>query len=168
MEVKQVDFTKPFTANGKTYVKHTSLTVDEWKEFELLQANVGFGMDFGNVMNRLKDTYALINKTKFADAAVKLHNLMSGIAEKIEKREHPAMMICTLFLHEKDNRQKWSEDIALEKINDWKEEGIDAACFFQLAAHLVPEFLENLETILNDTSEEKVMEKKKSNTTESN
>jgi len=106
MEVKEIDFNKPFVANGKKYVKQTSLTVDEFKEYELLQAHVGFGMDFGSVFNRIKDVYELVNKTKFADAAVKLHNLMTGIADKVEKREHPALLICTLFLHEQNNRQK--------------------------------------------------------------
>ena len=154
MEAKQIDFTKPFKANGKTYVKSSSLTVDEWKEYELLQAHTGFGMDFGSMMNRLKDIYELVNKTKFADASVKLHNMMTGIADKIEKREHPALMICTLFLNEDCKREKWSEDVAERKINDWKEEGIDIACFFQLAAALVPEFLANLEEISENTLKE--------------
>lgn len=155
MEVRKVDFNKGFTANGKRYVKHTSITVDEYKEFEILQAHVGFGMDFGSIMNRLKDAYELLNKQKSADAAVKLHNLMSGIADKLERRENPALLICTLFLHEEGKRLKWSEDIAQQKINDWKEEGLDVTDFFQLAAALVPQFVENLEEILQSTSEEK-------------
>ena len=152
MELKKVDFTKPFEAGGKTYVKHSSLTVDEYKEYELLQANVGFGMDFGSLQNKLKDVFALLNKGKQADAAVKVHNILTGIGEKIEKRDNPALMICTLFLHEKDNRQRWSEDLAKQKIEDWKE--IDVSCFFQLAVNLVPQFLESLEEILSDTSTE--------------
>ena len=165
MELKKVDFTKPFKAGGKTYVKHSSLTVDEYKEYELLQANVGFGMDFGSLRDNLIDIFGLLNKSNPADAAVKVHNILTGIGEKIEKRENPALMICTLFLHEKDKRQKWSEDLALEKIEDWKE--IDVSCFFQLAVNLVPQFLESLEEILSDTSTENKENDQKS-TTESN
>ena len=160
MEAKKIDFSKPFKANGKKYVKSTSLTVDEWKEFELLQAHVGFGMDFGSMLNRLNDVYSLWNKSQFADAAVKLHNLISGVADKLEKREHPTLMICTLFLHEEGKRERWSEDLAENKINDWKQENIDVSCFFQLAAALVPNFLENLEMILGDTLTEREKEMK--------
>ena len=91
MELKQISpETTEFMACGTHYVVHRSLSVNRFIEYEKLQCHVGFGISFKALFNTIKDTYELLNKQKFADSAVKLHNAMMGIVEKAENR-HPIL-----------------------------------------------------------------------------
>ena len=140
--LKRIDFEKPdvIGESGKKYTITSSLNVTRWQEFEKLQNHVGWGLDFSGMMERLKETYELINKLKFADAAVHIHNTMNGIAKSLEKRYHPALLMCTLFIVTDDeDLSKWTESEAMAKIEDWKQ--YEVGDFFSLAANLVTGYL---------------------------
>ena len=162
--LKHIDLTQTsFTANGREYLVEKELSVDRFIEFEKLQNELGWGMEFRYLFNKVSDAYSKLNSGKVADAAVILANLKDGIVANIEKRTHPALMLCTLFMNQRDeDRRYWSKDLGEQKIKDWVEEGYDVKDFFHLAVNLVQDFIPIFKEISQSTSEKK---KDKKNTT---
>jgi len=152
MELKKLDFKKKeFKANGTTYYIESELSIDRFRQFEKLQSHVGFGIDFEGIVNRLKDAYEYLNKSKPADAAIVLHNVLNGIISNIEGREHPIMELCALFINTKDEkRDEFNQDDINKKIADWKEYAVND--FFQLAFNLVDGFIPIYEEISQNIS----------------
>jgi hypothetical protein len=143
-----------FEANGKTYFIEPHVSAARFQEMQLLEIDLGFGMDYKSMFENLKALYGMINEMQFADAAVTVHNMMDGIG-LIEEKHHPIMRYCAMFINrEKEDRRKVDELIVTAKIKDWEEEGIDYHSFFQLALSMVRGLKENLEKHIQDTSEE--------------
>jgi len=155
--VKQIPIDSPtFKANGKVYSITEEISVERWRHFEDLNAMVGLGRSFNEVFENIKGAYEDLNKGKQADAAVKLHNLMTGIKSKLDGRHHPALEICALFInYDKEDTAIYDEKTQAEKITDWQTEGYDMKSFFQLAWRFVPKFIDvynaDLENILNQS-----------------
>jgi hypothetical protein len=156
MTLKKVDTTaNSFEANGKKYLIHGSLSVKRFEEFEKLQVQVGFGADFQSLYSTLEKAYANMNQMKVMDAGVLIHNTLQGVSRKTDGRSHPVMLLCTLFIaREGENLAEWTETDAVEKIDDWKKEGIDVSFFFSLANSLVPAFTLGFNSGLENTSPE--------------
>lgn len=151
--MRRIDFdSKAITGkSGKEYKIINSLPVGRFMAFEKLQAHVGWGLDFYSMFQKLKSLYDLLNDKKFADAAVMVHNLMNGIARNIDKRHHPALQLCTLFIVAGDEDvSTWDEDSAAKKIEDWSD--IDSSDFFLLAANTVSGFIETYQGVLESIS----------------
>jgi hypothetical protein len=71
---------------------------------------------------------------------------MTGINDAMQKRYHPVLLMCTLFINEEDEDvSKYDEQRARDKLEDWKEYSVND--FFQLAFNLVPDFIENSKEI---------------------
>lgn len=153
----KIDLTKEsFKAKGKTYKIYSTLSIARFIEFEKLQAEVGFGFTFDQFFNKLKDTYEALNKGKLADAAVKVHNMLTGIADKIDRRKHPVLMLCALFIcEEKEDRSKYDEKVMTQKIQDWQEEGLEIQDFFTLAFNFVSGFIPAYNEISQSISSQK-------------
>ena len=148
-----------FTANEVQYTVTTSLTVGRFEEYEKLQHHVGFGVDFFTMFNTLSAVYELLNKQKFADSAVKIHNTINGVSQKLENRQHPALLLCSLFMNrDGEDLTRWSDEEAIRKIEDWKKEGFDIQDFFRFAVttvHGLSDVYESLtQSILEGVQEE--------------
>lgn len=156
MEARRIDFDEGFfEANGHKYFMSSTLSIDRFQEFERLQVHVGFGKDFENMYNRLKDAYEYLNKGKIADGAVVIHNLINGVAQTLEKREHPVLEMCALFLNrEGEDVAKYDADISAQKIADWKKDGYAIQDFFQLAFNYVRGYITAYEEIIQNISQE--------------
>lgn len=138
-----------FEANGRKYLVHGTLPVGRYKYFEVYQAQVAWGVDFARQYKDLGKVWNLLNQTKLAEAAVHINNMREGIARNIEGREHPALMLCTLFIcREDEDLAEWNETLALEKVADWKAEAFEMVSFFKYAFSLV----RGLETALPELS----------------
>lgn len=135
--LKKLDLTKKsFEANGKRYYFEMDISTERFKEYEKLQAEIGFGVDFQTIFDRLKELYKLLNEQKFADSAVVAHNMMTGISRQLNKRINPALQLATLMINTKEeDRSTWSYELAEEKIADWKDYEVQG--FFQFAVSLV-------------------------------
>lgn len=142
--MKRIDFTKPsFVADGRTFYIKETLTIERFMEYERLQASMGFNLTFSAIFDSLKKIYELINSNKILDGGIKLYNLMSGIAERIDGKLHPALEICSLFvIEEGEDITKYDDTIAKSKIEAWKKEGYAMQDFFTLAVSLVESFSE--------------------------
>ena len=150
--LKRIDFSKPIPANGKVYHIAKELSIVRFKTLEELEVEFYYGFTMREMFEKLKESFMDLNKSKPADASVKIHNLMTGIADKLDKRQPVMLRICTLFINTKEeNLNEWSTELADEKINDWTVEGYAIDDFFSLAANLVPGFMKDYERVLADT-----------------
>lgn len=133
-----------FIANGKKYYISEKISVRRFREYEKLVPLLTFGLDFNSVFAALKKGYAAANEKRFADVAVILHNIMSGIKDADdEKRFHPALLVCALVINrEGEDPGKYDEALQTEKIQDWQEEGLNMLDFFTLALTSINGFKE--------------------------
>lgn len=136
-----------FMANGRKYLIHNSLTVERFERFEDLQIQVSLGVDFRTLHGNIKEAYDVLNSRegRLADASVILNDVLQGVSRIRNNRPVPTLMLCTLFIcREGEDRAKFDEAEAIEKINDWRAEGYSVADFFSLAFNLVSGFEEAL------------------------
>lgn len=150
---KRIDFSSPtLEANGNTYKIVKELSINRFRELEKLEIEAFYGFDAQGMFDKLKNTWNDLNKSKVADATVKIYQLMEGMADKVDKREPVMLRICSLFLiKDGENVNEWNEELANEKIEDWSKEGYAIDDFFSLAASLVPGFIKNYEEVLANT-----------------
>lgn len=141
-ELKRIDLNAgSFVANGTTYYIESALSIERFAEYQILEKEAGFSLNFKNIFQELKKVYDLLNGVKFVEASVSLHNLMTGVA-KLEEREPTLLKICALFMNTKDeDRATINNDMIVKKIEDWKQE-YEIRDFFSFALSTVNGFTE--------------------------
>lgn len=163
MEIKHLDLSNDrFEANGTTYYIRNTLTIGRFPVFEKLQNHYAWGLEFEQLYNKVNQIKELFDKGKSVDAFYLLENTRLGIKDRVENRQHPALLICSLFMvTENEDITKWDEAIAKKKIEDWKIEGYAINDFFQFASNFVKGFIRIYNEISQDILKEE--EKGKSN-----
>ncbi len=147
-EVKTIDLFKigTFEANGNKYHVSKKISIPRWREYEKLEPRLTYGVDFESMFKQLRKAYDALNTKagNIADAAVILHNLMSGIKDiESEQREHPALLKCALVINrEGEDASAFDERLQKEKIEDWRKEGFDVLPFFTFALFSIQGFKE--------------------------
>jgi hypothetical protein len=142
---------KTFTANGKTYTRLSSLPVGRYEEYERLQIEFAFNASFENLFKAMQAAYLDLNALKAADASVKLYNALHGITA-IEAKDTAACKLCALFLvTEGEDITKIDEALNQQKIEDWRQEGIDVNYFFTLAALFINGYKDAYKMLTQDT-----------------
>jgi len=135
-ELKQLDFkSKNFTANGQEYIILNEVPLSRYIEYQKEVPKLTYGVTFPEMFKNLKTAFDLLNKMKFAESSVVIHNIMNGIAEvENENRHDAALRICTLFIVRKDeNLGEYDKSLSEAKIKDWSAEGYGIIGFFHLA-----------------------------------
>lgn len=162
LELKTLDVSvKTFPANGKKYTVKKSMSFERFREYEKLQIETGYGVSFSKLYENIKSCYELVNKSMFADTAVRLHNMLSGI-KNIEERRIPALRLCALFInYEGEDEKGISEELIDEKIADWEAEGYDILPFFHWAIASIPDFSIALKAVIQINSQLEELQKKK-------
>lgn len=146
--LKRIDFEAgTFEANGTQYTIEGALTIERYAELQILEKEMGYGVTFKGMYERLDKAYQLLNKQRFADSAVLINDLIRGIT-KVQEREPTVLKICALFINaEGEDRTQLSEDLVNKKISDWKAAGIDMRDFFTVASSSVNGFLDVYRTV---------------------
>lgn len=154
-ELKKIDFTQSsFVANGVTYYVKESLSIERYKWFEKYQLVFGFARDFKGIYDTLEKSIGLANKGKGVEAWNIIYNIKEEVGKNLDNKAHTAYYICALFIvTEDEDLTQWNEQTAETKIANWNAEGYDVNSFFQLAANLVPNYLDVVENIFQNTSE---------------
>lgn len=144
------------SASGKEYIVYPSLTARRFEVFERLQVEMEHATTLSAFRGEVAGAYELLNKSKFADAAVKINNLLNGAARIENGQPHPLLLICSLFIcPAEENQAEWSEAEATEKIKDWA--GVDIAFFLASAKRLLSRFITDYATdSLNISEVEKI------------
>ena len=148
------------TASGKKYIVYPPITAHRFEVFERLQVEMEHLTSLSGFRDEIAATYELLNKSKPADAAVKINNLLNGVARIQNGQPHPLLMICSLFICTADeNQAEWNEAEAQEKVNDWAS--VDIAFFLASAKRLLTRYMNDYATdFLNTLAErEKSVEK---------
>lgn len=147
-QLKRIDFeTGVFEANGTQYRIEGALTIERYAELQILEKEMGYGVTFKGLYDKLEKLYSLLNKNRFADSAVLVNDLMRGVV-KVQEREPTVLKICALFINsEAEDRTIFTQDMINKKIADWKAEGIDMRDFFTVASSSVNGFLDVYRTV---------------------
>lgn len=140
--LKQIDLNEPsFMANGKRYFIEQELSIERFCEFQDLEWEFQHGISPDGLMKKFRDIHKMCNRSAFVEIAVELESIVKGIA-KVKEREPVVLKMVALFINEEnEDRGKFSKDMYVRKIEDWKAEGINMGCFFSLAAGSVNGFL---------------------------
>lgn len=132
---------KEFVANGKTYRIMPTISFERWVDKQRIELELSFGYDTKDIADGLKSAYAQLNKQEFADAAVSIHNMLMGISSINNDRAPAALRMCALFINTPgEDPRSITEAQIQQKINDWKEEGMDMVSFFHLALGCIRDF----------------------------
>ncbi len=143
MSLKKIDLQAgSFEANGKKYLIETTLSIGRYRKYEEIEIETGYGRSFKDLYDNVRQAYDDLNKSKPADASVKLYNLINGITDP-KKKEPFVLRYCALFMNtEEEERASITDDQIQAKISDWQQEGLDIDPFFQFAIHSLPGFLD--------------------------
>ena len=146
--------TQAFPANGKKYTVESTVSFMRWNMYQKLQIELGYGVTFEEMFNRLTTAYGLLNAQKFADAACEIRDIMKGVAD-VGKRDVPTVIkMCALFINTEDEDRRTITDAQITaKHVDWANEGYDVNSFFQLALHSIPNLVNIYKTVTQDTLE---------------
>lgn len=157
---KPVDFNQSFMANGRLYNVSETISIDRWAEYEKLMPRLTYGINFEDMNKSHLKAYNFLNDKRFADAAVIIHNLMSGVKDaNDDKRIHPALLMCSLIInYEGEDTTKFSKEAQLKKIEDWTAEGLDILSFFAFALRAINGFRETYIAYMAEAANE-VIEK---------
>ena len=133
-KAKRIDLDKGvFTANGKTYYIEGELSIERYCEYQILEKELGFGVTMKSMFESLNMLWTHLNKMEFAEASVKVNNMIRGFA-KMEEREPTILKICALYMNEEnEDRSTINESMITDKIRNWKEEGLEMKDFFSVA-----------------------------------
>lgn len=150
MELIRIDFDKGLLKTpGHEYWISDKISIDRYIEFELLQAGAAYGITFDEIHKAWMDIETALNKVKFTDAAAIIANMKDALIKGANKKNHIILRICALFLNEKDEDVRTCKNEVLDaKIQDWLDNGVCYADFFQLTLKLMPGLL----AVLQETS----------------
>jgi len=141
MTIKTVDFSKKyFECDGRKFYVKDSLSFNRYRELQKLILEFGYSATFVDIFKNLRVAWDHLNNLRLGDAAVTLHNIMYGI-KNLEDKDDPALRICALFIDEQgEDATVYDEGKMREKIDCWSKE-CSVTPFFQLAASLVPSWI---------------------------
>ena len=129
-------FLPKFQTERHTYtiIGENGIGIDRYTTFQKRAIQRGFGRDFQSILDELAKIYRQLGTdTSKADSIVAIRALMDGVADFGREQFDAALWICTLFVMREDETVKdYSEEIALEKINDWAAYGYSELDFFLL------------------------------------
>jgi hypothetical protein len=158
MELRTINLSeKHFECGGRNFNIYDSLSFVRYRELQKLNLEFGFSATFIDIFENVRKAMELMNKVQFVDAAVTLHNILSGIASYDDKND-PALRMCALFINEDtEDVTTFEEGKMREKIECWSKE-LAVLPFFQLAANLVPGWMNVYKIVTQDGSEQAAKE----------
>lgn len=157
-EIKaEIGFT--FNANGKKYIVEDKLSIARAIEASKIELEL-FDLSVGSIKSGLINAYNDLNGTnpdktvKFADAAIKIHNLVNRFDKGFKLEENPILRYASLFINQEgEDRRTISNDVINEKIKDWLEEGIESSGFFLLVLSVLPSAKKELAKLTESISQ---------------
>ena len=144
-EVKRLNYKeREFVANGQNYTILESIPLGRYIHFQKIVPKLTYGVTFAEMYKTLVKAYEKLNNRQFADSAVLLHNMMSGIKDvEDENRHDTALLVCALFIvRDKEDISIIDETLFHAKIKDWAKEGYEINGFFHLALISIEGFRE--------------------------
>lgn len=148
-----------FEANGKKYIIEDKLSIARSIEASKLEIEL-FDLSTSEIKNTLIAAYNDLNGNnkekivKFADAAIKIHNLVNRFQKNMKFEELPVLRYCALYINEeKEDRRTISKEQIDTKINDWQAGGLDLMGFLMLVLNVLPSVRKDYIRFIQDISE---------------
>lgn len=148
-----------FEANGKKYTIEDKLSIARSIEASKLELEL-FDLSSNSIKNTLIAAYNDLNGTnkdktvKFADAAIKIHNLVNKIQTNLNFKDLSVLRYCALFInHENEDRRSITAEQMTSKIEDWQEEGFEISGFFLLVLSALPSVKKDFSKFMESISE---------------
>ncbi|WP_179022055.1 hypothetical protein [Winogradskyella forsetii] len=155
-----------FSANGKDYIIEDKLSIARSMLSSEFEINL-FDSSTNSIKKTLISAYNDLNGTnkdrsvKFADAAIKIHNLVNKIQNNLSFKDLPILRYCALYINHKDEDRRTITDEQINtKIEDWQEEGIEISGFFLLVLSVLPSVKKDFVKYMEAFSKNQVQEKK--------
>lgn len=155
-----------FEANGKNYIVEDKLSISRAIMASKLELEL-FELNSSTIKNGLISAYNDLNgnnkeKTvKFADASIKIHNLVTKFDKNLNFKDVPVLRYCALYINEeKEDRRTITEDQIQEKINNWQDGGLDYSGFFLLVLSVLPSVKKDFNKYMEDISKKSANQKK--------
>jgi len=151
-----------FEANGKNYIIEDKLSIARSIEASKLEIEL-FELSTKTIKNQLISAYNDLNGTnkektvKFADAAIKIHNLVNKIEKNLNFKDLPVLRYCALYINEEnEDRRTITNEQITTKIEDWQVGGLEITGFFLLVLSVLPsvkkDFSKYMEGILEKSN----------------
>jgi len=152
MELRRINFEKKhFECQKRKFYVRDSIGFDRYRELQKIIIEFGYSATFIDLFKNINKAWDYMNALKLGEAAVELHNIMVGI-KSLEVKYDPAFRICALFIDEEgEDPTVYDEAKMREKIDCWSKE-LDISPFFQLAANLVPSWINAYKIVSRDGS----------------
>lgn len=146
--VRKVGALTRFTANGNKYVVREKLALTRYEIFEETQIDVSYGITMSQLFSNIHKAYTEADAGRIVGCGTILNNILQGASLAIDKRENAVLKLCTLFIcREGEDVTTYDAELAKDKIEDWRREGIAMDDFFELAfatvGGLQPTFAKN-------------------------
>ena len=156
--LREIDFSKKyFECDGRKFYVRDSLSFVRYRELQKLNLEFGYSATFNDIFKNIRTAWDFLNATKLGEAAVVLHNIMYGVVS-LEEKNDPALRLCALFIDEDgEDPTVYDEGKMREKIECWSKE-LTVLPFFQLAANLVPGWMNVYKIVTQDGSEQAAKE----------
>lgn len=121
-----------------------------------MQPRLTYGVEFDQMNKAHAKAFAALNDRKFADAAVIIHNLMTGIKDVTDdKRIHPGLLMAALVINrEGEDVTDYDYQLQVEKIQDWEKEGLNILDFFRFALQSITGFRETYTLFIREQAEQ--------------
>jgi hypothetical protein len=150
-ELIEIDFSKKhFECEGRKFYLKQSLSFARYREMQKINLEFAYSASFNDIYKHVREAWDLLNATKLGEAAVVLHNVLYGIVS-LEDKDDPALRLCALFIDEEgEDPTVYDEGKMREKIECWSKGGLSTSPFFQLAANLVPEWINVFQSFTRD------------------
>lgn len=141
MELKQLTpDTTSFECQGKKFKIDKTLSFNRFEKLKEFSLEFGYSADIKTIMLGLRKSWDFVNASKFGDAAVQIHNLMTSVVN-LEQKNDVSFRIAALFINEEtEDTTVYDEALIKEKISLWGKE-YDSSFFFLFATALVPTFI---------------------------
>lgn len=148
-------FANSFVANGTKYLIHPTLSIGRYEMYEELEIIFGNGASHKEIFEELTAVFELVDKMKFAQAAIRINNMITAVSRSLHMRTTPMLLLCSLFIaKEGEDLSRWNEAEALEKIADWRADGYRIDDFFEFAFSCVTGLHQNYRLSLARSLEE--------------
>lgn len=155
-----------FEANGKKYVIEDKLSISRAIMASKLELEL-FELNSKTIKNGLISAFNDLNgnnkeKTvKFADAAIKIHNLVTKFDKNLNFKDVPVLRYCAMYINEVgEDRRSISEEQIQEKITNWQEGGLEYSGFFLLVLSVLPSVKKDFSKYIADISKSTKSQKK--------
>lgn len=155
-----------FEANGKNYIVEDKLSIMRAIEASKLELEL-FELNTRTLRRELISAYNDLNGTnkdkaiKFADAAIKIHNLVNKIDKNLNFKDIPVLKYCALYINaEGEDRRDINDERIEAKIHDWQEAGYDLTGFFLLVLNVLPSVKKEFSKFMEDIYQAKNLNQK--------